>query len=346
MTSLWSDPALQKLFLSNTPLIDVRAPVEFLDGSIPHSINLPLLTDSERHEIGICYKAQGPEAAIKLGHKLVTGQTKDLRVKAWMDFIHANPTAEVFCFRGGLRSQISCQWISEAGTARSPIPGGYKRLRQFFLSWINEAPKPKLMRLGGLTGSGKTTLLKTLPHHADLEEFAHHRGSAFGNIGPQPSQITFENLIGLSLLKNPQHLLLEDESIGLGKIFIPKDFFALLQLSPMAILRTPLKERIQNIFQDYVLVKDADFFLGATQSIGRKLGGLRLGQMTEKIHQSFLQEKTLNNHEEWISSFLLDYYDPLYQKGLVHNKELIVFEGGAEELREWWLETTLSVNPT
>ena len=32
-------------------IIDVRAPGEFLLGSIPNSINIPLLDDEERHQI-------------------------------------------------------------------------------------------------------------------------------------------------------------------------------------------------------------------------------------------------------------------------------------------------------
>ena len=49
-------------------LIDVRAPIEFAQGSIPHATNLPILNDTERSIVGTCYKEQGPQAAIALGH--------------------------------------------------------------------------------------------------------------------------------------------------------------------------------------------------------------------------------------------------------------------------------------
>ena len=61
----------KSIVLNSTPLIDVRAPVEFEKGSFPHAINLPLINDEERHEIGICYKKHGNNEAVKLGHKLV-----------------------------------------------------------------------------------------------------------------------------------------------------------------------------------------------------------------------------------------------------------------------------------
>lgn len=334
--SLWNDPVLNNLFLKNTPLIDVRAPVEFREGSIPYSVNLPILTDEERHLIGICYKSKGQDDAIILGHQLVSGEIKNNRVAAWMSFIEQNPTAEVFCFRGGLRSEISCQWLSESGIKRSPITGGYKRIRQFFLSWINEAPRPQLFRLGGLTGSGKTKLLHHLNNHMDLEDFANHRGSAFGYKGEQPSQITFENLIGLSLLKNQSRLIVEDESATLGKLSIPLNFFKSMNQSPLLILRTPIEERVLTIFNDYVLHQNALFFLNATKSITKKLGGVRSTKLLQEISRAFELGYNLQDHQTWISEFLLDYYDPLYQKALQRDKKLIAFEGDSNEIKQWW----------
>ena len=61
------------LFLGDTPLLDVRAPVEFAKGAFPTASNLPLLDDNERHRVGIRYKQQGQQAAIDLGNELVSG---------------------------------------------------------------------------------------------------------------------------------------------------------------------------------------------------------------------------------------------------------------------------------
>ena len=57
------------LLRDDTPLIDTRAPVEFAKGSLPTAINLPLMTDDEREAVGTCYKEQGQEAAVRLGHE-------------------------------------------------------------------------------------------------------------------------------------------------------------------------------------------------------------------------------------------------------------------------------------
>ena len=65
-----------QIFKDNKPLLDIRAPIEFANGSFPGALNLPLMTNEERHQIGICYKDKGQESAIKLGHELVKGSLK------------------------------------------------------------------------------------------------------------------------------------------------------------------------------------------------------------------------------------------------------------------------------
>ena len=107
--SSWNDEELRTIFSKNTPLIDVRSPGEFLEGRIPFSINLPIMNDEERVLIGTCYKDHGQAAAINLGHELVSGRIKDERIELWRKYIQENPETEVFCFRGGLRSQITCE---------------------------------------------------------------------------------------------------------------------------------------------------------------------------------------------------------------------------------------------
>lgn len=333
--STWSDQELTELFLRRTPLIDVRAPVEFAEGAIPHSINLPLMNDEERHLVGICYKKQGQEAAIRLGHQLVSGEKKQQRIEAWTHYLKQHPEARVFCFRGGLRSQTSCQWISEAGIPTSPLAGGYKRLRQFFLQRIQEAPLPQLVRIGGLTGSGKTTLIKALPQAIDLEELAHHRGSVFGDRGPQPSQVSFENLLALALLPAADHFFIEDESYALGKILVPQRFFKHLRQSSLVLLETPLEERIKNIHHDYVLTKGPEFFLKSIEVLSKKLGGLRTKTLNEHIKQAFHEGYELASHAGWISILLTEYYDPIYLRDLEKQNALIEFRGDARQIIQW-----------
>ena len=191
----WSEINLKKLFLQDTPLIDVRAPIEFKDGHFPCSINLPLMNDEERHLIGIEYKKLGQLKAIELGHKLVSGETKENRISDWVNFLKINPNAQLYCFRGGMRSQIATEWIADRGIKLEKITGGYKALRQFLLNTLEEKSKVvKLVVISGRTGTGKTPFLyQTNLPMIDLEKLANHRGSSFGGMGPQPTPINFEN---------------------------------------------------------------------------------------------------------------------------------------------------------
>jgi tRNA 2-selenouridine synthase len=333
--SLWNDPKLQELFLKNTPLIDVRSPGEFLDGSIPNSINLPIMNDEERHLVGTCYKEQGQDAAIELGYKLVSGNKMEERIALWREAIQRKPETEVFCFRGGLRSQIACEWIN---MDKRPVMGGYKRMRKFFLSWLEEAPLPELLRIGGPTGSWKTDFIKHVTH-IDIEKLANHRGSAFGNLGPQPSQITFENHLALELLRlSGKRIIVEDESATLGKNRIPQRLFQHLRQSPMLVLEVPLEKRIENIFESYVRGTGEDFFLTSLAKIQKALGGVNFVKIQGQMKEAFSQGEKLTHHEGWIRSLLVDYYDPIYNRDIARQGTLILKRGSGDELLRWFQE--------
>ena len=119
--------SLHDIVVNNIPLLDVRAPIEFQQGAFPHAVNLPLMNNEDREAIGICYKQSGQTAAIALGQQRVAGEIKQQRIQAWVDFIAQHPQAVLYCFRGGLRSKITQQWIYEAtGKIIPRIAGGYK----------------------------------------------------------------------------------------------------------------------------------------------------------------------------------------------------------------------------
>lgn len=81
------------ILANDIPLIDVRAPVEFQTGAFPGACNLPLMLDSEREAVGICYKQQGQDAAIALGNRLVHGEVRAARIAAWREQCQRHPGA-------------------------------------------------------------------------------------------------------------------------------------------------------------------------------------------------------------------------------------------------------------
>ena len=104
----------ESLFFNDTPMFDTRAPIEFKKGAFLHTLSLPLMTDIERAKVGTCYKRDGQDAAIKLGHRLVSGKTKQARMALWLDFANKNPNGYLYCFRGDLRSHTTQAWLADA----------------------------------------------------------------------------------------------------------------------------------------------------------------------------------------------------------------------------------------
>jgi tRNA 2-selenouridine synthase len=172
----------KQLFLSDTPMIDVRAPIEFIKGAFPSSINAPLMNDDEREAVGTCYKEHGSDAALELGHQLVFGDVKAQRLHHWKNLTNTHPDGIFYCFRGGLRSRITQQWLNDIGIDRPYVEGGYKAMRTYLLEQLQQrASEGNFLVLSGRTGSGKTEVINDWPHSIDLEGLAKHRGSAFGN---------------------------------------------------------------------------------------------------------------------------------------------------------------------
>ena len=347
-----------RLFLDDVPMIDLRAPVEFTQGSFANASSLPLMSDDERAAVGTCYKEEGQEAAIVLGHKLVSGEIKAARLAAWRDFVNTHPEGVLYCFRGGLRSQTTQQWIIDDCDVDYPrIEGGYKALRRFLIDSTERiVEKMNIVVLSGRSGTGKTRLLKKLDNAIDLEGFANHRGSAFGNTTtPQPTQINFENNIAVALLKAEaagyNTLVIEDESRNVGSLHVPPVMHNKMCDSPMVNLLVSDQDRIDitvqeyacDIHQDYCqqfgdeegLVKLEEHLLGSLAKLKKRLGGERFTRMEQSMKDA---AQLLSNNQGYqafgdvFGELLLDYYDPMYDYQMSQKSERIVFNGSREEV--------------
>ena len=323
------------------PLLDVRAPVEYARGALPGAVNLPLLYDEEREAVGKAYKSGGRDAAVALGHRLVSGEIKRSRLAAWQRFVAEHPAALICCWRGGMRSQIVQQWLADAGVAAPRVSGGFKALRRFCMDVLERSGERDLILVGGRTGSGKTALLRRLGAHIDLEALANHRGSAFGAYRtPQPTPATFENALAAELLKTDAAapLALEDEGRSIGRLAVPAPLFDAMQRAPLAIVEVDMDERIGNIYREYVLeAGDALARLpAALAKIERRLGGLRYRRIAEQM-QAALEAgpEARELHGVWIGELLRDYYDPMYDYQLAAKTSRIVMRGAPEQVADF-----------
>ena len=328
---------------NSTPLIDLRAPIEFNKGAFPSSVNIPILNDNQRSEVGIKYKEQGNNAAEKLGFKLVENQQNGI-VELWKKFIKKNPSAYIYCMRGGKRSQIAKSWLHYEGINVSTIKGGYKALRNTaieILDSVNNDHKNWII-LAGRTGTGKTAILKNLDSAIDLEKHAMHRGSAFGGLAKQqPTAINFENNLASEYIKHNNNILfLEDESRRIGKLIIPDTWYRKMKKSKIIIIELTLEERIINIAKEYVYnpLKEGiskeklnELLQSSLFKIHKRLGLKLYNEISIKI-QNILIDLYKSPHEEWIKELLVNYYDPMYDYQLEAKKDRCLLRSNKSEV--------------
>ncbi len=337
--------------------MDVRAPVEFKKGAFPGSVNLPLMSDEERHLVGIRYKQSGQESAIALGAELVTPNIQAQRVQQWTTFINAHPGARLYCFRGGLRSRITQHWLAEAGVEVPLIEGGYKALRTFLVNELTRlCATLSFTLIGGRTGNGKTLLLNALGSTVDLEHLANHRGSSFGNMpDAQPTPIDFENALAIALMQREEQgsatVFLEDEARLIGRICIPEMLRDAMYRAPIYILECEMPERIKNCFDDYVtdllklyqrqLGEQAGFDAYAAHHrdslarIQKRFGGQNYQQALGLLDEALARHGQHNDttlYSPFIEMLLRDYYDPMYDYQLSQKATRIVFKGTHQQI--------------
>jgi tRNA 2-selenouridine synthase len=338
---------LQLRNLSNVSNIDLRSENEFKKGSIPQSVNIPILNNDQFKKVGIEYKKNGSDAAIALGHSLVKGSLKENLIHHWTEHLKKNPECLLYCFRGGMRSEIAVKWLNECGVKVNRLKGGYKNFRNWVISQhldIENYIKDWII-IGGLTGSGKTDFLRSFKESIDLERIANHRGSAFGiRDGGQPTQSNFENILTLDYLNHKyEKLILEDESRTIGRAGLPGFWYQKMQSSKLIILEVDDDKRAENIYYEYVYDElnngvNEDIllekYLGSLNNIKRRLGNVVYNNIKDLMKSAFRQnEKEI--HKEWILTLLTSYYDKMYSYKLDMRKDFIVHKGEIESCRDY-----------
>lgn len=338
--------------------LDVRSPGEFEQGHVPGAINLPILDNDERALIGLTYKTAGKERAVRLGYDVVSGVNRERKIQKWVELATQNPDVILTCFRGGLRSQITRDWLKSAGFDRPLIQGGYKACRQILTDKIQQhCESYNFLLVSGPTGAAKTHFLKRASEFwpaIDLEDYANHRGSAFGKMDyPQPQQALFENRIAWGLLKAEDEadkydlpVLVEDESRLIGRCVQPESFFSSLRNSEIIWLDIPLEQRVENTFLDYIqepLSRRTEDEQGiqlfqryriALYDIRNRLGGARYQDLLQNLvdgEKAWLQSRDLEPNKIWIRKLLQDYYDPMYFSSLEKRNPKVYFKGPTDE---------------
>jgi tRNA 2-selenouridine synthase len=288
-----------KEFTADT-IIDVRAPAEYADDHLPGAINLPVLDDKQRAEIGTVYK-QNPFMARKKGAALVALNAANhlqgpLAAKdgGWQPLI--------YCWRGGQRSGAFATILEQVGWRVQLLEGG--------------------------TGTAKTALLHQLAAKGaqilDLEGIATHRGSLFGRISlDQPTQKMFESRISskLSSLNPDKITFIEAESSKIGERLIPPSLWASMRAAPRFQVSSTLEARSDFLCKAYTdLTHDK-------VTLCELINKLRPYHNRQQITE-WLGQVELGEWKKLAMGLITKHYDPRYAKYIdiknttVHSIEL------------------------
>ena len=302
------------------PIVDVRSQGEFADGHIRGASNVPLLTNEERVEVGTTYKQQGRLQAIKTGFRLVGPRLLEIIDQA--ERVSGGKEILVHCWRGGMRSANFCQFVGMAGIKAHSLEGGYKTYRHHALESYKQPLQ--IILLTGCTGSGKSELLRILRERGeqilDLEMLANHKGSVFGglNMPPQPTTEQFQNELFEEILKLDVNkpIWVEDESIAIGKIFLPQFFWLRMTESPLVQIHLHKHERVERLVNEYGS-SDREEFLKLMEKVTKKLGGQNFKEAKEKLEVGDMYSTI---------DILLTYYDKAYLNSIEKRKDKLKSE--------------------
>jgi tRNA 2-selenouridine synthase len=312
MDRLWSSPGACPF----DDVIDVRSPGEFAEDHIPNAVNLPVLSDAERAEVGTIFCQQGAFPARKLGAAYVSVNiARHLRQhfagkeKGYRPF--------VYCWRGGQRSASMATVLAQVGWRVSVLRGGYKTYRAYVRRELDSlATQFDFQIVAGPTGTGKTRLLHALSKRGaqiiDLEALAVHRGSVLGGMGPQPSQKLFDSqlLAAFGQLDPARPVWLEAESNRIGDVYLPEALWKRMQVANGVELNVPFEERIRHLLREYAgSLTDAEEIKVKLSRFPSRYGHKQVAAWNHDIERGAW--------EAVVASLLTIHYDPAYSASLL-----------------------------
>ncbi len=298
-------------------VIDVRSPAEFAEDHIPGAINLPVLDDGERAEIGTMYKQDSAFRAKKAGAARVSRN-----IARHLESHFADKPGEyaplVHCWRGGQRSGSMAIVLARIGWQVTTLQGGYKRYRTNVIDRLYETEPWFTFRVvAGLTGTAKTRILAALraagEQVLDLEGLANHKGSLLGAdpASPQPGQKMFESRIlgALDQMDPGRRIWVESESSKIGQRHCPPVIWKGLQSGAAIEVSAPVNARVDHIKRDYAhFFEDPDSLADLLGKLRQAHGNARIDEWIELLHTG-----------DWnalVARLLEEHYDPAYRRSM------------------------------
>ena len=301
-------------------IIDARSESEFAEDRLPGAVNWPVLTDSERADVGTEYKQISAFDARKRGAALASlNIARHLQTQVMDKPRDWKPL--VYCWRGGQRSGSLAMVLDQIGFQVQVLEGGYREFRRAVLAELPGLPSAlRFSVLCGRTGSAKSRLLQTLSDQGaqvlDLEGLACHRGSVLGLVPgqPQPSQKAFETQVwqALRALDPARVVFVESESRTIGRLRVPEGLLQALRQSPCVHLLMPLQARVTFLLDDYAhFVKDVESFCERLDALRELRGADVVARWQDQSRSGDLAAV--------VEELLTLHYDPVYTRSMQRN---------------------------
>ncbi len=295
-------------------IIDVRSPAEFAQDHIPGAINLPVLDDAERAEIGTIYVQRSKFLARRLGAAKVARN-----IAAHLDGALGDRDGSfrplVHCWRGGQRSGAMAAVMDQIGWPVTVLDGGYMTWRRTVQAALYGEAAWTVVLLDGGTGSGKTALLERLAARGlqtlDLEGLAAHRGSLFGAMKgrPQPSQKLFESRLfaALEVFDPTRPIVVEAESSRIGARTVPPALWAAMGRASVIELSAPVAARATFSARVYADIA------GDVAALETALGRLPPHHSKETV-AGWKAMARAGEVEALAAGLIAEHYDPAYRR--------------------------------
>uniref|UniRef100_A0A0R3UN53 Rhodanese domain-containing protein n=1 Tax=Mesocestoides corti TaxID=53468 RepID=A0A0R3UN53_MESCO len=327
------------LDLTSTLLIDARTPKEYALDHIRGAINIPVLSDLERLEIGKIFTSGNTlEARLRGARFACTNIANYLEPQKPLSLLldtkgHSDSSRLflVYCARGGQRSTALATILAELDLPTCEVAclaGGYRAWRRVLLRQLEAWPtlmepgglSGTLWVLSGLTGCGKTLLLNGLEEAGEstlnLEGMAKHKGSMFGKStsDKQLNQRSFEAVFHDALKRclDAPVVWTECESRNVGpSCQLGGGFWRRLRGTQSTVrvwLDVPIQARVSWILEDY-----ADWLENSEARQEWVFKSLETYHGKRRL-ESWRTMARSRDYDSLVTELLVYHYDPLYRK--------------------------------
>lgn len=301
-------------------VIDARSPGEYRDDHLPGAVNLPVLDDAQRTQVGTLHNLEGGFAAKRAGAALVSHNIARALQHELADR-DAGWRPLVYCWRGGNRSGALATVLARVGWRTTVLEGGYRAFRRRVLADLARLPATlPFVVVAGRTGSAKSRILAAIAARGeqvlDLEGLGRHRGSVLGDLPDteQPTQKLFETHVwsALRAMDPRRPVYVESESKKVGRCHVPDALMRAMRASRVVRVEADAALRARFLLDEY------RHFVDDTAPLFAQLDRLVALHGRERI-DAWKALAAGGRWEPFVQALLREHYDPAYDRSMRRN---------------------------